>query len=79
MRAALSDLIEAFEFKNLEIIDSVVEGAKAAIRIRFTVTSRATGKTAVTESLDLIEFRDGKVASYTQFFDSAVATRLTSA
>jgi ketosteroid isomerase-like protein len=79
MRAALSALIEAFEFKDLEIIDSVVEGSKAAIRIRFTVTSRATGKTAVTETLDLIEFRDGKVASYTQFLDSAMASRLTSA
>jgi ketosteroid isomerase-like protein len=76
MRTALSQLVEAFEFKDLKIVDSVVEGSKAAIRIRFTVTSRATGKSAVTESLDLIEFRDGKVASYTQFFDSAIADRL---
>lgn len=76
MRAALSQLVEAFEFKDLKIVDSVVEGSKAAIRIRFTVRSRATGKMAVTESLDLIEFRDGKVASYTQFFDSAIADRL---
>ncbi len=76
MRTALSLLVDAFEFKDLKIVDSVVEGSKAAIRIRFTVTSRATGKSAVTESLDLIEFRDGKVASYTQFFDSAIADRL---
>jgi ketosteroid isomerase-like protein len=76
MRTALSQLVEAFEFKDLKIVDSVVEGSKAAIRIRFTVTSRATGKSAATESLDLIEFRDGKVASYTQFFDSAIADRL---
>ena len=76
MRTALSQLVEAFEFKDLKIVDSVVEGSKAAIRIRFTVISRATGKSAVTESLDLIEFRDGKVASYTQFFDSAIADRL---
>lgn len=76
MRTALTQLVKAFEFKDLKIVDSVVEGSKAAIRIRFTVTSRATGKSAVTESLDLIEFRDGKVASYTQFFDSAIADRL---
>ena len=79
MREPIRALIDAFEFKDLEIIDSVVEGSKAAIRIRFTVTSRATGKSAVTETLDLIEFRDGKVASYTQFLDSAIASRLTSA
>jgi ketosteroid isomerase-like protein len=77
MRAALGELVDAFEFQKLDIVDSVVEGSKAAIRIRFTVRSRATGRTAVTESLDLIEFRDGKVASYTQFFDTAIADRLT--
>jgi ketosteroid isomerase-like protein len=76
MRAALSQLIEAFAFHKLDIVDSVIEGSKAAIRTRFTVTCRATGQTAVTEALDLIEFRDGKVASYTQFFDTAVADRL---
>jgi ketosteroid isomerase-like protein len=77
MRTALGALVDAFEFQKLDIVDSVVEGSKAAIRIRFTVKSRATGRTAVTESLDLVEFRDGKVASYTQFFDSAIADRLT--
>jgi len=78
MRAALNELVDAFEFQQLDIVDSVVEGSRAAIRIRFTVRSRATGKTAVTESLDLLEFRDGKLASYTQFFDTATADRLTS-
>jgi ketosteroid isomerase-like protein len=76
MRAALKQLIYAFAFEKLDIVDSVIEGSKAAIRTRFTVTCRATGQTAVTEALDLIEFRDGKVASYTQFFDTAVADRL---
>ena len=78
MRAALNELVDAFEFQQLDIVDSVVEGSRAAIHIRFTVRSRATGKTAVTESLDLLEFRDGKLASYTQFFDTATADRLTS-
>jgi ketosteroid isomerase-like protein len=76
MRSALTQLVDAFEFQNLEVIDAVVEGSKAAIRTRFTVKSRATGRTEVTESVDLVEFRDGKVASYTQFFDTAAADRL---
>ena len=79
MRATLRQLVDAFEFQKLDIIDSVVEGSKAAIRIRFTVKSRETGHTAVTESLDLIEFHDGKVASYTQFLDTAIADRLRAA
>ena len=76
MRTALSQLVDAFEFLTCEIVDAVVEGSKAAIRIRFMVRSRQTGNTAVTESIDLVEFRDGKVSSYTQFFDTAIADRL---
>jgi ketosteroid isomerase-like protein len=76
VRNALKQLVDAFEFQSCDIVDSVVEGSKAAIRIRFKVRSRQTDNVAVTESLDLVEFRDGKIASYTQFFDTAIANRL---
>ncbi len=76
MRNALTHLVSAFEFQTCDIVDAVVEGSKAAIRIRFTVRSRQTDNVAVTESVDLVEFRDGKVVSYTQFFDTAIADRL---
>lgn len=79
MRSALTQLVDAFEFQTCDIIDAVVEGSKAAIRIRFKVRSNQTGNVAVTESLDLVEFHDGKIASYTQFFDSAMADRLIAA
>ena len=73
LHAVMTKLVTTFEFKDLEIVDSIVEGSRAAIRIRFTARSRANGKEAKTESLDLVEFRDGKVSSYTQFFDTATA------
>jgi ketosteroid isomerase-like protein len=76
MRNALQQLVDAFEFESCDIVDAVVEGSKAVIRIRFKVRSRQTNNVAVTESLDLVEFRDGKIASYTQFFDTAIANRL---
>ncbi len=76
MQNALAQLVDAFAFETCDIVDSVVEGSKAAIRIRFKVRSHKTGKVAVTESLDLVEFQDGKIASYTQFFDTAIADRL---
>lgn len=76
LRHAMTQLVQAFEFQKLDIIDAVVEGSKAAIRIRFTVRSKQTGHVAETESLDLVEFRDGKVSSYVQFFDTAIAERL---
>lgn len=76
LRNALTQLVNAFEFQSCDIVDAVVEGSKAAIRIRFKVRSRQTDNVAVTKSLDLVEFRDGKIASYTQFFDTAIANRL---
>ena len=79
MKAALTQLVDAFEFQTCDIVDAVVEGSKAAIRIRFKVRSRQTGNVAVTESLDLVEFRNGRISSYTQFFDSAIAERLMAA
>jgi ketosteroid isomerase-like protein len=76
LRYALAQLIENFEFSDYEIVDSVVEGSKVAVRSMFTVRARNTGNTAKTEVLDLIEFRDGKISSFAQFFDTAFANNL---
>lgn len=76
LRLAMKQLIENFEFSNFEILDSVAEGSKMAVRSMFTVRARKTGKIAYTEILDLIEFRDGKICSFAQFFDTACANAL---
>lgn len=76
LRHALAGLIDNYEFSDYEIVDSVVEGAKAAVRSMFTVRARKTGNMARTEVLDLIEFRDGKICSFAQFFDTAFANNL---
>lgn len=76
LRHALAQLIDNYEFSDYEIVDSVVEGDKAAVRSMFTVRARRTGNTAQTEVLDLIEFRDGKICFFAQFFDTAFANHL---
>jgi ketosteroid isomerase-like protein len=76
LRRAMAQLIDNYEFSDYEIVDSVVEGAKVAVRSMFTVRARKTGNTAQTEVLDLIEFRDGKICSFAQFFDTAFANQL---
>jgi ketosteroid isomerase-like protein len=76
LRTAMAQLIENYEFSDYEMVDSVVEGTKAAVRSMFTVRARRTGNTAKTEVLDLIEFRDGKICSFAQFFDTAFANNL---
>ncbi len=48
-------------------------GSKAAVHSRMTVRAKATGNVMETELFDLVEIRDGKIASFTQFFDTASA------
>jgi len=76
LRHAMAELINNYEFSDFEIVDSVVEGRKAAVRSMFTVRARKTGHMARTEVFDLIEFRDGKICSFAQFFDTAIANQL---
>jgi len=79
LRRALAQLIENYEFRDYEVVDSVVEGDKAAVRSMFTVCARKTGNAAKTEVLDLIEFREGRICSFAQFFDTAFANHLMAA
>ena len=44
---------------------------------RGTFRSSATGKVAETDLLDLIEVKDGRIASFDNFFDTALAAKLT--
>lgn len=79
LRDAMAELIDNFEFSDFEIVDSVVENSKAAVRSMFTVRARKSGHIAQTEVFDLIEFKDGKICSFVQFFDTAFANNLMTA
>jgi len=76
LRQQLEQLIQAFEFRNHEILDVLVDGSRVGVHSRVTVRATATGETATTEFFDLIDFKDGRIASFTQFIDTALAARL---
>ena len=76
LRAAMGELIEQFEFSGMEILTCVVEGSTAAVHSKMKVKAKSTGNSMVTELFDLIEIKDGKIASFTQFFDTASAMDL---
>jgi ketosteroid isomerase-like protein len=79
IRAVMGGLIDAFRFSEHEILAIFLDGPKAAVHTRFRVRSAATGEEAVTETVDLMTFRDGKIAAYTQFCDTALAAKLAGA
>jgi ketosteroid isomerase-like protein len=46
----------------------LIDGAQAAVHWRAKIYSRITGTTVLTELIDVVAVRDGRIASYTEFF-----------
>jgi ketosteroid isomerase-like protein len=67
-RRLLALMIKSFKLTDQTTLSMIIDGMKAAVHWRATVHSRITGTTVVTELVDVIEVRDGRIASYTEFF-----------
>jgi ketosteroid isomerase-like protein len=76
LRAVLKRMFDDFEISNLEIIEAVIDGDKAAVRAIVTRRVRSSGRTTTTEVLDVIQFRNGKICSLTHFLDTAAVHAL---
>ncbi len=53
-----------------------MEGSKAAVHARANVTSTVTGETVDTDLADFFTFKDGRIAAFVQFCDTALAGKL---
>jgi ketosteroid isomerase-like protein len=67
-RPLLAIMIKTFKLSDEEIISMIIDGAKAAVHWRAKIFSRLTGTTVLTELVDMIEIRDGRIGSYVEFF-----------
>ena len=76
LREALRRLLAGFVFEEMDRLDILIDGDRAAIHHRVRVRSTVTGEVAVTELLDIVRFQDDRIASFTQFADTALAARL---
>ena len=79
LRTVMAGLIDAFTFSDHQILSFLIDGSRAAVHARLRVRSAATGNEAVTETFDLVTFEDGKIASFKQFCDTALAAKLADA
>jgi ketosteroid isomerase-like protein len=74
-QAAIREMISAihgqFKMRDFFIEDIVANRESAAVRWSAMATSIATGRQIQLEVFDHIVIKDGKIASLTQFFDSA--------
>ena len=79
VREVLRRLMASFEMDELELLDLLVDGSRAAVHWRARIRAPATGAEAETELLDLLAFEDDKIVSFRQFADTALAARLLGA
>jgi ketosteroid isomerase-like protein len=77
LRPQLAQPVQAFTFNSYDIVTLVVEGSTAAVRAKANITSTITGATVDMELADFIEVRDGRVVSFVQFCDTAMAAKLS--
>lgn len=67
-RPWLGLMIKTFRLTDLSILSMIIDAPKAAVHWRVNIHSRITGAVVLTELIDLVEIRDGRIASYVEFF-----------
>lgn len=75
-RQMLGQQIKIFEMSDPEILSMVIEGDKAAVRWRAKVRSTVTGQSVTTELFDFVEFKDGRIVSFVELCDTAMAAKM---
>lgn len=76
IKAAIGALIADWQFKDWQQIDLLVDGEKAMLHWRASVTNTKSNKSEVFDVFDVIKFRDGKIVDYQQSTDTAMMMRL---
>jgi ketosteroid isomerase-like protein len=68
IRPWLSILVKTFRLSQYTILSLSVEVPRAAAHWRVDIHSNVTGTVVPTELVDLIDVRDGRIASHTELF-----------
>ncbi len=68
IRPWLAIMLKTFRLADYQILSSVIEGGNAAVLWRVNIHSKITGATVPTELMDMIGVRQGRIASYIEFF-----------
>lgn len=76
LRVAVQNFIENFRFDDYEEISFIAEGDKGALHWRAQIVCIPTGRSAVLDAVDMMRFRDGKIAELLQNTDTATLKSL---
>ena len=68
IRSWLALLVKTFQLADQEILSMIIDGETAAVHWRARIRSKITGATVLTELIDVVRVREGRIAFYTEFF-----------
>lgn len=68
VRSWLGVLVKTFRLARYEILSMVIDGPHAAVHWRASIHSRITGAIVMTELIDMVEARGGRISSYVELF-----------
>jgi ketosteroid isomerase-like protein len=75
----MQSMITNFEVSDFTIIEMLIDGPTAAVRWQATFMYTKTGRMFATELADFITVAGGKVVSFIEFLDTALAAKVLSA
>jgi ketosteroid isomerase-like protein len=79
IRNLMQGMIASFEFSDFTVVDMLIDGGSAAVRWQATTHYTKTGKIFTTEAADFITVGNGKVVSFIEFLDTALAAKVLGA
>jgi ketosteroid isomerase-like protein len=75
-RPLLAGMMKTFEVLDHKIVSILIDGSTAAVQWRAKIRSAITGETVETDLFDLIELEGGRIKSFFEFCDTALAARM---
>jgi ketosteroid isomerase-like protein len=72
VRAAMVGFIENFEFMKRDIVETIVEGDRAAVHSRVEIRFIPKNTVFTSDVLDIFKFDDGKIVKMVEFVDTAL-------
>lgn len=75
-RSLLVQLVRTFELLEHKILTMTVDGDSATVHWRAKFRSSVTQEVVETELVDVIKLHDGRITSFIEFCDTALASRL---
>jgi ketosteroid isomerase-like protein len=75
----MEQLVKTFHLRDFTLKAVLIDGNRVAAHWNARVRSTVNGHEVVTDVLDLMEVRDGKIVSFIEFCDTAMVDRMTAA